>query len=78
MILMAEVFFSSFANVCTINGEAFPQGTGRTKKSAKTDAAIKAFTALLEMDNDVEGWFTVCLLSLYTTINRIMTMRSAK
>ncbi|CAH1802225.1 unnamed protein product [Owenia fusiformis] len=42
-----------FANYCEIEGIGkFPQGTGKTKKEAKTNAAKIAFTALLGVEED--------------------------
>lgn len=41
--------------MCKVNGVPFPQGTGKTKKEAKTNAAKNAFTHLLGLDeNDIE------------------------
>ena len=36
-----------FAVVCRINGRPFPQGAGKTKKDAKTEAARIAFKTLI-------------------------------
>ena len=43
---------SRFAYVCTIDGTAYPQGCGKTKKEAKTNSAKIAFTMLLGVDED--------------------------
>ena len=36
-----------FACECTVDGKLYPQGTGQTKKIAKTNAAIIALDTLL-------------------------------
>lgn len=44
-----------FACVCSVDGEAYPQGQGKTKKEAKTNAAKEAFQSILglgEIDDD--------------------------
>lgn len=38
---------SKFANACTVNNITYPQGTGKTKKDAKTAAARIAFNIIL-------------------------------
>ena len=43
---------NKFANQCFINGKAYPQGVGKTKKDAKTDAARIAFKMILGMGED--------------------------
>jgi len=55
-----------FACVCTVDDQEFPQGSGRTKKEAKTEAARNAFMALLGLeDQDQDDGMTsvtVCFL----------------
>ena len=47
---------AKFACVCKVNDREFPQGTGKTKKEAKTAAAKIAFTTLLGLgDGKVQG-----------------------
>jgi hypothetical protein len=43
---------AKFACVCTVNGVMYPQGTGTTKKDAKTEAGKLAFTAILGIEDD--------------------------
>ncbi|KAF6037789.1 hypothetical protein EB796_003909 [Bugula neritina] len=43
-----------FACSCTVDGQEFPQGQGKTKKEAKTNAAKNAFTELLNLEVDDE------------------------
>ena len=43
---------NKFANQCCIDGNAYPQGVGKTKKDAKTDAASIAFRMILGMTED--------------------------
>ena len=43
---------NKFANQCTVNGKAYPQGVGKTKKDAKTEAARIAFRIILGMADD--------------------------
>ena len=43
---------NKFANQCMIDGKPYPQGVGKTKKDAKTDAAKNAFRILLGMAED--------------------------
>ena len=43
---------AQFASVCTVDGVDYPQGTGRTKKDAKTAAGKVAFTAILNVGLD--------------------------
>lgn len=38
---------NKFANACTVNDITYPQGTGKTKKDAKTSAARIAFNIIL-------------------------------
>ena len=40
---------NKFANQCIIDGKPYPQGVGKTKKDAKTDAAKNAFRIILGM-----------------------------
>ena len=40
-----------FACVCSVDGEAYPQGQGKTKKEAKTNAAKVAFQIILGIDD---------------------------
>ena len=44
--------FSTFAMVTIINGKSFPQGCGRTKKEAKTNAASVGFRILLGISGE--------------------------
>jgi len=37
-----------------VDGQEFPQGQGKTKKEAKTNAAKNAFTELLNLEVDDE------------------------
>ena len=46
---------AKFACVCSINNRDFPQGTGKTKKDAKTEAARNAFMIMLGIDDDAQG-----------------------
>ncbi|XP_052799737.1 adenosine deaminase domain-containing protein 1-like [Mya arenaria] len=41
---------NKFANQCSVNGVAYPQGTGKTKKEAKTNAAFIAFNIILGLE----------------------------
>ncbi|XP_064612342.1 adenosine deaminase domain-containing protein 1-like [Liolophura sinensis] len=45
-------YTASFACQCTIDGTKFPQGTGKTKKEAKTNSAKIAFTQILGLQED--------------------------
>ena len=45
---------AKFAIVCSVNTRDFPQGTGKTKKDAKTEAARNAFMIMLGIDNDAQ------------------------
>ena len=45
-------YVNKFANICTVEGTTYPQGTGKTKKEAKTNAAKIAFTALLGLEEE--------------------------
>ncbi|XP_067684217.1 adenosine deaminase domain-containing protein 1-like isoform X2 [Haliotis asinina] len=45
-------FTAKFANECCIGTTRYPQGVGKTKKEAKTNAAKIAFTMLLGLDED--------------------------
>ncbi|XP_046337714.1 adenosine deaminase domain-containing protein 1-like isoform X2 [Haliotis rufescens] len=45
-------FTAKFANECRIGTTHYPQGVGKTKKEAKTNAAKVAFTKLLGLDED--------------------------
>lgn len=54
---------TKFANECSVDGRVFPQGTGKTKKEAKNNAAKIAFTMLLgleEEDVEQEGQYFLC------------------
>lgn len=56
-------YTASFACQCTIDGTKFPQGTGKTKKEAKTNCAKIAFTQILglqEDDVDDDGMCNLC------------------
>ena len=46
-----------FGNECTCDGKLYPQGVGKTKKEAKTNAATIAFRAVIGLDDNVH--FTV-------------------
>ena len=50
--LLEYSLINKFSNQCTINGKKYPQGVGKTKKDAKTDAAKNAFRAILGMADD--------------------------
>ena len=43
---------SLFASVCVLDGHTYPQGVGRTKKDAKTNAAKVAFNIVLGLQKD--------------------------
>ncbi|XP_046583472.1 adenosine deaminase domain-containing protein 1-like isoform X2 [Haliotis rubra] len=45
-------FTAKFANECRVGTNRYPQGVGKTKKEAKTNAAKIAFTMLLGLDED--------------------------
>lgn len=45
-------FTAKFASECRIGTTHYPQGVGKTKKEAKTNAAKVAFTKLLGLDED--------------------------
>lgn len=47
-----SAFGSMFASVCTVEGKSYPQGTGKTKKEAKTEAARVAFCRILGVGDD--------------------------
>jgi len=42
---------NKFANECSVNGVPYPQGTGKTKKEAKTQAAKIAFNIILGFES---------------------------
>lgn len=50
---------AKFACVCTVQEKIFPQGTGKTKKEAKTNAAKIAFTKLLGLAEETEGMYPI-------------------
>ncbi len=41
---------AKFGCICEVNQQPFPQGVGRTKKEAKTEAARHAFSMLLGIE----------------------------
>ena len=45
--ITSQLHCCRFANLCVFGEKAFPQGRGRTKKDAKTEAARITFSALL-------------------------------
>jgi len=42
---------NKFANECSVNAVPYPQGTGKTKKEAKTQAAKIAFNIILGFES---------------------------
>ena len=45
---------AKFACVCSVNQRDFPQGIGKTKKDAKTEAARNAFMIMLGINDDAQ------------------------
>ena len=45
-------FSAKFASQCTMDGINYPQGTGKTKKEAKTNAAKSAFSIVLGLNQE--------------------------
>ena len=61
---------AKFACVCSVNTRDFPQGTGKTKKDAKTEAARKAFMIMLGINDDAQQEGTVKRLIYRPSIGR--------
>lgn len=48
-----QSFGTQFAQTCSVNGKEYPQGSGRTKKDAKSNAAKIALSIILGIYEDV-------------------------
>lgn len=65
---------SRFACVCSVEEQTYPQGQGRTKKEAKTNAAKIAFRMILGLDKAEEDDGTHCLLSVWCDLSCIQVL----
>ena len=69
-----STLLAQFANVCTLDGHVYPQGVGRTKKDAKTNAAKVAFSIVLglrEDDREMGRWCVLFLVLCYYIVSTV-------
>lgn len=50
-----------FACVCSVDDQTYPQGQGKTKKEAKTNAAKIAFQIILGIDEEQDDYEGICV-----------------